>query len=592
MCINGLSPLQNWIERIQAHLTKKEILKARFSSLVLPIFEAMEFFNVMKKICIRSSDTVQEPLSHLLVKASFLAFNIFFSSYQGFRNPQRVYQFHQNCGLVDKEEPFFEETHDKVKVDEPSLGFQKFSPQKVGQEDLATVIEHKEEKVLEGNKLFLEDPLPNLVSKETVPSQPSAEPRTPVRSHGEGSPNKNDSRLKSFIKNLMTSPLKMQQEALFLSAREKITHQTPKRIRKKQRASCHVQLRFDDSPSEKEQKICISQIKNQTPAPSPHPRIAKLKSDSRVGSRKEDTKKSSSGSPLSSSSDELKPILALIQQTIPEKGSWKVTDHQVQFRSSKTFHLDPAIIDVLSDSEKKGHLSSLTFDQTFTLNQNLKLIDAYLETRKSTTQIKLFKLTQVIQKQLITLWIAEDYQQGLLYSKCDKLISRIIHLMEGGEGGSTQGHARLFEEASFSELLDLIEEWQTSHFLPINPKQPFKTEKDFTIYQAYEILKTFLQKLPDSVCLSWGSLKQASSKNEWFKIIARLPPQDKEMIDHLLEMLHVASIRIWKQDLAGMLKATDCVTSLICPPHKLEVNLETQIAVADFTILSEIISTR
>jgi hypothetical protein len=288
--------------------------------------------------------------------------------------------------------------------------------------------------------------------------------------------------------------------------------------------------------------------------------------------------------------DEMGPILSLIQKMIPRTGSWKVKGEQVQYHESKHFHLDPKIIDVLAEAHKKGLLSKLTFDQAFILNHNLKIIDRFHETKRSHQQNILLNIIPTIESHLIALWIQEDYQQKLLYKKCHKLMDRINQQLENEQGRAVKGHARLFEEPTSPELLDLIEEWQYSHLYP--KKVAFRKKINLTIYEDYQILKAYLQYLPEPMRQAWGSLKQTQSRTDWFTAFDQLQHQDKVMIVLLLKMLKTASLSIWKDDVKGMLNAVNCLTSLICPLRELQENgtAEKQKAEVDITLLSDLLS--
>lgn len=124
-----LTPLQGWLEKINGYITNNEILKARIASLALPIFEAWELLLVVNKICFISSREPHESFSGLAFKAGILALNTIFAGFDGFRDPQFNYQFHQVCGLVHLRE---DETEEETPTS-PSLP-----------EELAPVVEKKD----------------------------------------------------------------------------------------------------------------------------------------------------------------------------------------------------------------------------------------------------------------------------------------------------------------------------------------------------------------------------------------------------------------------------------------------------------------
>jgi hypothetical protein len=596
MCIDGLSPLQNWLERIQNYLKKNELFKARISTLILPIFEAMEFLNCMKKICFRLSVPGEERLSDSLVKASFLAYNIFFSAYHGFKYPHRIYEFHKQCGLLfDQKPPFlFEEIEHENKIDEIDEILSSTPEQQRIVEVDRTQINARESKAVEDNEQIKKsEPSHTASENSNYTSKKPAEVKDKTRDQAPSSMEKDSSniqgsRLNKFIADLKFSPHKIKKNESFAYNSDEIRKESenifsPVKSRRMKRSSCPSacrQLRFG-TPSKEEKKEIDS-------SPLVPFSLTDLNSqDQSKPDLKQVLPVSTDQSSLSSPPNELKPILSLIQDMIPKTGSWKVKNQQILFRQSKAFHFDPDIIEVLYQAYSKGFFSYLTVDQTFILHQNLKVIDASLGTRKA-NQLNLLTITQAIQNKLISLWIDEDYQSFLFYNKFQQLTSRIILLIKSGEGLAKQNRARLFEEPVSHDLFELFEKWQTEKFF-LQTKSP-KKELTLTVYQAYDLLKIYLKELPEDLIQNWSVLKQASSKDEWFKIIDQMEPEDKEMINHLVKILHAAYVHIWaKKDLSGMLKVADCITSLICPPHKLEVYPDTQIAVPDFITLSEII---
>lgn len=53
MHIPGLFPLQAWMDRVQGHISRGENNKARFSALLLPVFEAVGCVSMVGRICFR-----------------------------------------------------------------------------------------------------------------------------------------------------------------------------------------------------------------------------------------------------------------------------------------------------------------------------------------------------------------------------------------------------------------------------------------------------------------------------------------------------------------------------------------------------------
>ncbi|CUI16823.1 hypothetical protein PNK_1206 [Candidatus Protochlamydia naegleriophila] len=105
MHIPGLFPLQAWMDRIQSHISRGENNKARFSALLLPVFEAAGCLSMVGRICFRSArkgDEEQGSFSILNTagKTVMLAWNVLFAPYYGFKNPKGNLDYHRLSGLI------------------------------------------------------------------------------------------------------------------------------------------------------------------------------------------------------------------------------------------------------------------------------------------------------------------------------------------------------------------------------------------------------------------------------------------------------------------------------------------------------------
>lgn len=100
MHIDGLAPLQTWLDKINDYFTKGETTKARLATLVLPLFEALGCLCIMRRICFPLSRDRHESQSQLLTKATHLALNIIRAPVNGCRRPQDTYQQHIELNLI------------------------------------------------------------------------------------------------------------------------------------------------------------------------------------------------------------------------------------------------------------------------------------------------------------------------------------------------------------------------------------------------------------------------------------------------------------------------------------------------------------
>ncbi len=100
MHIDGLAPLQNWLDKINDYFIKGETTKARLATLVLPFFEALGCLCTIRRICFPLSRDHHESQSQLLTKATYLALNIIRAPLNGCISPQDIYQQHIELNLI------------------------------------------------------------------------------------------------------------------------------------------------------------------------------------------------------------------------------------------------------------------------------------------------------------------------------------------------------------------------------------------------------------------------------------------------------------------------------------------------------------
>lgn len=105
MHIPGLFPLQAWMDRVQGHISRGENNKARFSALLLPVFEAVGCISMVGRICFRSARNREEDqgsfsLLSAIGKTALLAVNILFATYYGLKNPKGNLDYHRLAGLI------------------------------------------------------------------------------------------------------------------------------------------------------------------------------------------------------------------------------------------------------------------------------------------------------------------------------------------------------------------------------------------------------------------------------------------------------------------------------------------------------------
>jgi hypothetical protein len=556
MGINGLSPLQSWLERIHVYLTKEEVAKARLASLALPIFEAMEFANVVREICFHSSQILPDQWSQLIFKARILAFNVLFSWYYGFKYPNRNYQFHQQCGLT--------RTQIEDKKQENDIPW---TPQKkVEAEEISPEVCRPSHEFTQKQKPF-DPPLPQnssspFASKEDIQRHILQRRHTAHALERQYSFTKKREKLiekvNSFSKGKFSKG-KFHSEPFGKKNRPKIpiTFLNPEiknpPATERKSAPTIIELNLSPLPSQKN-------LMNSSPAlKKPESHLTDTKDlngvpivEKRLQSGRPITK-SVSNSELSEIPKELSAIKPLIVNSLPKNVSCKVVDGKVTLVHKKGFDIDPFIFNVLSGIYVQGHFSKLNLQQAIFLYHNLEMISLVFDT--ITTDFP--NIIQTVREHLLTLWVYEDYKDDQLHPKCHELISKIIRVINKEEKGQDINRTVLLEEPLSDELLQLWEGWQASHL-----------SKDFqnrlTIDECYHILKIYLRKLPKPILSTWSSLREASSISQWLARFKLLSPQDQKLIAHLLQMLRLASQKIWKDDLQSMFQATLYIISLFC----------------------------
>lgn len=579
MKIGNLSPLQSWLERIHGYLNQEEILKARFASLVLPVFEALELLNVLKKVCFKSSRSPSESLSHLIFKISILTYNIYFAGFEGFLNPKSTYLFHRNCHLVhlasyDKERSDITENlppSSSPAIQEKQSPCDNFDENKnLNEQELSN---HSNE--LKEDHQIEESNLENFFS-------PASQFSNPIPSH---LPRECDENLSSHsfeerMQKLKTAPHIVEKRHSFQMIRNEIASRSQRISIGKSQSEPLVKnslfsslnLTSEDlapSTTAENSNASILELQEEMPLSPPsfsHQKRTKIQSEEQIDVtdiQRENLK-------ITLTPHQLKSIELFIQKPLAKTGSWKVKNHQIHVHPSVSFHVDPTIIDILDEARRLGLLSLLTFDQTFILHHNLKIIEQYQQTWKSHHLDQLLVLNQHIQSQLVAQWVQEDFQQGKFYHHCLKMISKMIALIRSSEGCAQDECARLFEEPSLASISDLFENWQYSN---INHK--LATQK-LTVYDYYEILKVYFQALPQPIRQIWKPLKSASSQAEWNQALLELPIEDLTLIQRLLKMLNKSYEKIWSPHLEEMVTAAAPLFTYFCPVQEQEGNNEDQ----------------
>ena len=546
MGIDGLSPLQDWLERIHGNLERKEVLKARFAALVLPIFEAFAFLSIVRQLFFRSSaNKSKDSQTDLLKKASFLAFNTFFSSYHGFKSPKKCYLSHQHWGLVK------EFLADEIKIQEEAI-IKPDSPKEVSKTN-----PEKEEELEVEYQLEAIVPLKENKAESQLVAQ-MAKPKTgwlhKIKVH-------------SLIKQLQNTPNSLSKKSSFQLYRTAI-------VNKAHSLSVFTARTQKNLPSLIEKKNILSHSFPPERYPLKLLALFSPEGSEELGQeeglkdpleKKEDPKINSNEVAENQGErppdERLIPIFDLISQTIPKKGSWKIKDQKIIFNQSKSFHFDPYIVDKLAKAHRDGLLSVLTFDQAMVFNQNLQIIDSYLTTKKSSQLGKMFAVTAATQNRLVELWVSQDNHGGRLYAKCGRLMTKIMNLIKEGKGQEDDESGKLFRKKYSLDFFDRFEEWQFGHLFP-----KYKTDVlELTLHDFYHFLKAYLQNLPEPILTSWRPLKETISLNELLAKIQQLSEIDQVFVTKLLTMLHCAYTHIWLGNLEAMLEEVPELTSLICP---------------------------
>ncbi len=546
MSIYGLSSLHDWLERIHGNLERKEMLKARFAALILPIFEAYAFLTVMRQFFFQSSiNKSKDNQPDLLKKASFLAFNTLFAGYRGFKAPHKCYQSYQHWGLTK------DTSIDKVEIQDELIikpDFPKETPKAYPEIEEDLEVENQVEVIT---------PLKAAKSQLTVPvAKPKSGWLQKIK-------------VRSLIEKLQNAPSSLNKRSSFqlnrtaivnrAQSRSVFTKKTPKNFPNEEKSilshpfphgRSHLKLLELFSSAELKEVVEEKDLKERVETKADQ----KIKTIESLAFKFTENQE---GPP----DERLISIFDLISRLIPKRGSWKIKDQKITFNQSKSFHFDPYIVDKLAKVQKDGLLSFLTFDQALMLNQNLLIIDAYLTTKRSNQVDKILAVTTATQNRLVELWVSQDYHEGRLYAKCGRLATKIIDLIKEGKGQEEDESAKLFKKKYSLDFFDRFEEWQFHHLFPKYKKHAL----EFTIHDFYHTLAVYLRNLPEAIITSWGPLKETITLNELLTQIQQLSETDQIFVTKLLTMLHCAFTHIWPGNLAAMLEEVPELTSLICP---------------------------
>lgn len=592
MVIQGLSPLQSWLERIDGYLTKNEIMKARFAAFVLPIFEGMEFLTLMRKICFSSSLDLEVPRSHLMIKASFTAFNILFSGFYGFKDPKGNIQYHKQCDLFPREKDVIDEIREDI--DKPEE-----------EEDYELPPLHKKEEAPPQIEEVLRDSDVQLYAKPRF-SPFDSKSSSPSSHHKESSP-ENEAVQKRITK-LKNTPRFLTRKASFRETTKALAKcfnnkkfgSVPVRKRSHSKLPifindkrAHVQKLRASAPSLL--AIFEEEVKNTKVVPmvkstpnligqfqnNLHGRInlEELKNldelnDDVLEMHAEEANFQKSQIPPLAAPEELEPIIEFIKHTMSNTGSWSAKDQKIHLKKSNDFIVAPAVINVLSQAHDKGLFLKLTIEQAHNLNYNLTVLDTHFETIRRGQMDSFFAMSQTIQSHLTKLLVQEDFNTGRLYTSCLKLFSHIMQLLKKPIVEENNLHQmeqkRLFEQPISSNICMLIDNWKYAEL--VNSKKAKKPLEKFSIHDYYSILQAYLQNHPNVMDQQWSHLQKAKSGKEWYQAFLQLQVEDQSLIVGILKMLRLAHQKMWQKDLQNMLQATHSVTALIFPIEKVRIN--------------------
>lgn len=523
MHIDGLAPLQNWMDRINDYFAKNETTKGYLATLALPLFEALGCMCMMRKLCFRLSRDQDESQMQLLYKIAQLAFNIIQAPVRGLIDPKTNYQQHIEQKLIVNSFPQAKEKTQEVPVQ---------------------------------NQTTEEE----LIENETSEVEP--QPEKPVEAPVSPPAKKKRRHIQSILAGFEKAPDSLRKR----TAVQQIMQQ-------KAKESAHHYKTFPRAT------ILPGKIQGEEKVPD---QITELSNLERLLKESPTCEEKLAGIARETSAQKnensLAPFGPLIQKMITHQGSWKVEKDQVQFHKAQTSHLDPKIIDVIAAAKDKGLFSELNYDQAYMLYQNLLIIDSSLETKKNSHMGKLKSVIETLQNQLKSLWVKEGYVFGHLHENCVKLLQKLQDLIEQGHGQPNKENLGLFFTSNISQdLIQICCEWQYANFAQ---KSKRKSTLQLTIYDYYEILKVYFIELPSDVRSKWESLKGASTKEEFLVTLKNLSSEDQKVLNKLVHFLSVAFTKLWephqsqglsKEDaLHSMLKEAKDILLWICPNSEQE----------------------
>lgn len=506
MHIDGLAPLQNWMDKINDYFAKGETTKGYLATLALPFFEALGCMCMMRKLCFRLSRDQDEAQMQLLYKTAQLAFNIIQAPLSGLINPKTTYQQHVEQKLIVNSFPQATEKKQEVLIQ----------------------IQTEEEELIENETSGVE-PQPEKPVEAPVPP-----PAKKKRRH-----------IHSILAGFEKAPDSLRKRAAAQQIMQQKAKESARYYKTVPRAT-----------------ILPGKIHGEEKIPEP---INELSNLERLLKESPTCEKKLAGIAKETSASKNEKSLAhfgpLIEKMITKQGSWKVEKNQVHFHEAQTSYLDPKIIDVIAAAKDKGLFSELNYDQTYMLYQNLLIIDSRLETKKKSHMSKLKSVIETLQSQLKSSWVKEDYVFGNLHENCVKLLQKLQDLIEQNHGQPNKENLGLFFTSNISQ--DLIQsccEWQYANFAQKSKK---KSPLQLTIYDYYEILKVYFTELPSDLRSKWESLKGVSSKEEFLATMKSLPPEDQKVLIRLLRFLSVAFTKLWEPHQSQGLSREDALHSML-----------------------------
>ncbi len=600
MGIQGLSPLQRWLEKIDDYLAKEDMLKARLASFVLPIFEAMEWVTTVHHICFYASSKDElESRSHLMIKASILAFNVLFSWYFGLKDPKACYRFHQICQLTYQKSLQEQIQDELLNIQDQDVAVSPQKKQEAEEDELLDIedrdVELSPQKKQEAEEIVEELVIPHESLKAAPPNLQEKQSPPHLVSDSENGEKKAETKVNKLVTRLKQAPQTLQRKNSFDDVRKKLAEKAKSTkkfrsvpLRKKSFTQLpfvgnltggHPHVRrlasapsvmdiFQNPPLSKTTPQPILNVKSS-------PNLLKTSQKISLDIKELDDQAVENIPTTSQASkkiaEELKPILEFIQAIKSQEGSWIVKDGKIIFRQyakhTKACYFSAEVLDVLSKVHKKGFFSLLDIDQAYNLNCNLKVYDLPSTTKKGNQTLDLIEMSNTLQKHIAELLIKEDINNNHYYTSCYQLIDKILHLLESQAAFTTDD--RLFEKSDTSDLGDLFHEWKFS----LLTKKKWKG----SLQEYSHILQTYFDHLPDHIRQELTNLKNTQDKNSWYQALDTLSNEDKILIKNLLTMLSSAYQKIWGKNLKEMLKATSKIVDMFCPnaPSKNPIDEQT-----------------